>query len=62
MELRNFAYQQREPTMKNALALANPVVIVVIAMFAITFAYIECQPRNQAVTTDDAFSLPVTAR
>jgi hypothetical protein len=48
--------------MKNALSLANPVVLGVVLMFAITFAYVEIQPQNQAVTTDDAFSLPVTAR
>jgi hypothetical protein len=48
--------------MKNALSVANPVVFGVIAMFAITFAYVEIQPQNQTVATDDAFSLPVTAR
>jgi hypothetical protein len=51
---------QQEPAMKNALV--NPVVLGVVAMFAITFAYVEVQPQNQTVATDDAFSLPVTAR
>jgi hypothetical protein len=46
--------------MKNALV--NPVVLGVIAMFAIIFTYVEIQPQNQTVATDDAFSLPVTAR
>jgi len=46
--------------MKNALV--NSVVLGVVAMFAITFAYVESQPQNQTVATDDAFSLPVTAR
>ena len=48
--------------MKHALSLTNPVILGVIAMFAATFAYVEIQPRNQTVATDDAFSLPVTAR
>jgi hypothetical protein len=48
--------------MKSALSLANPVVLGIVAMFAITFAYVEIQPQNQTVATEDAFSLPVTAR
>jgi hypothetical protein len=48
--------------MKNALSVAKPVVFGAIAMFAITFAYVEIQPQNQTVATDDAFPLPATAR
>jgi hypothetical protein len=46
--------------MKNALV--NPVVLGVIAMFPITFANVEIQPRNQTVATDDVFSPPLTTR
>jgi hypothetical protein len=48
--------------MKNALSLTNPVILGLAAMFAVTFAYVEIQRQNQTVATDDAFSLPVTAR
>jgi hypothetical protein len=48
--------------MKDSLSLTNPVVLGIIVMFAITLAYVEIQPQNQTVATDDAFSLPVTAR
>ena len=48
--------------MKSALSLANPVVLGIVAMFAITFGYVAIQPQNQTVATDDAFSLPVMSR
>ena len=47
--------------MKNAL-VRTPSSSASSLMFAITFAYVEIQPQNQTVATDDAFSLPVTAR
>jgi hypothetical protein len=35
--------------MKNILLRANPVVVGVVAMFAITFVYVEIQPEYQPV-------------
>jgi hypothetical protein len=47
--------------MKKVQAFTNPVVLGVIAMFAVTFAYVEFQPQNQPVATEEAFALPVMA-
>ncbi|HEY8137729.1 MAG TPA: hypothetical protein VIF61_07795 [Methylocystis sp.] len=38
--------------MKNILLRANPVVVGVVAMFAITFVYVETQPEFQPVAVD----------
>ena len=38
--------------MKNILLRANPVFLGVVAMFAITFVYVEIQPEFQTVAAD----------
>jgi hypothetical protein len=38
--------------MKNAFFRVNPVIVGVLAMFAIAFAYVEIQPKYLPVATD----------
>jgi len=43
--------------MKNILLRANPVVVGVVVMFAITFVYVEIQPEYLPVVSDPGFAL-----
>jgi len=47
--------------MKNILLRANPVVVGVVAMFAITFVYVEIQPEYQPVGASGVQAVAVTA-
>jgi hypothetical protein len=47
----------KAPAMKNILLRVNPVVVGVVAMFAITFVYVEIQPEYLPVASEAGYAL-----